>query len=35
MVLFVFPQSRATRIEVGYGLEGAVPDALANNIINA
>jgi uncharacterized protein len=34
MVLFVFPQSRAMRIEVGYGLEGAVPDALANNIIN-
>jgi uncharacterized protein len=33
MVLFVFPESRAMRIEVGYGLEGAVPDALANRII--
>jgi len=33
MVLFVFPESRQMRIEVGYGLEGAVPDALANNII--
>lgn len=35
IVLFVFPQSRQTRIEVGYGLEGAVPDALASGIINA
>lgn len=34
MVLFVFPESREMRIEVGYGLEGAVPDALANRIIN-
>lgn len=34
IVLFVFPNSRQMRIEVGYGLEGAVPDALANNIIN-
>jgi uncharacterized protein len=34
IVLFVFPNSRQLRIEVGYGLEGAVPDALANNIIN-
>ena len=34
IVLFVFPNSRELRIEVGYGLEGAVPDALANNIIN-
>ena len=33
MVLFVFPGSRQLRIEVGYGLEGAVPDALANRII--
>lgn len=34
IVLFVFPSSRQLRIEVGYGLEGAVPDALANSIIN-
>ncbi len=34
LVLFVFPNSRKLRIEVGYGLEGAVPDALANRIIN-
>ncbi|MFM8457337.1 MAG: TPM domain-containing protein, partial [Chthoniobacterales bacterium] len=33
IVLFVFPESRTTRIEVGYGLEGAVPDGLANIII--
>lgn len=33
IVLFVFPKSRAMRIEVGYGLEGAVPDGLANIII--
>ncbi len=34
LVLFVFPASREMRIEVGYGLEGAVPDGLANRIIN-
>ena len=34
MVLFVFPESRQLRVEVGYGLEGAVPDAMANRIIN-
>lgn len=33
MVLFVFPNSRQLRVEVGYGLEGAVPDALANRVI--
>jgi uncharacterized protein len=33
LLLFVFPESRTTRIEVGYGLEGAVPDGLANIII--
>jgi uncharacterized protein len=33
VVLFVFPNDRATRIEVGYGLEGAVPDAIAKRII--
>jgi uncharacterized protein len=35
VVLFVFPQSREVRIEVGYGLEGAIPDALANQIIQS
>ena len=34
LVLFVFPESRELRVEVGYGLEGAVPDVLANRIIN-
>jgi uncharacterized protein len=33
LVLFVFPDSRAARLEVGYGLEGAVPDALAGRIL--
>jgi uncharacterized protein len=32
-VLFVFIQDRKMRIEVGYGLEGALPDALAKRII--
>lgn len=31
--LFVFVQDRRMRIEVGYGLEGALPDALAKRII--
>lgn len=34
IVLFVFPEQREMRIEVGYGLEGAVPDGLANIIIH-
>ncbi len=33
-VLFVFPNDRKLRIEVGYGLEGALPDALAKRIIS-
>jgi uncharacterized protein len=33
-VLFVFVGDRRVRIEVGYGLEGALPDALASRIIN-
>jgi uncharacterized protein len=33
-VLFVFPKERKLRIEVGYGLEGALPDALARRIIS-
>ena len=32
-VLFVFVQDRRMRIEVGYGLEGALPDALCKRII--
>src|SRR3954469_9125478 len=32
-VLFLFPQDRRMRIEVGYGLEGAIPDAIAHDII--
>lgn len=31
--LFIFAQDQALRIEVGYGLEGDVPDAVANRII--
>src|SRR5436190_22744857 len=30
--LFVFVQDRAMRIEVGYGLEGKIPDAIAKRI---
>jgi uncharacterized protein len=33
-VLFVFVQDRKTYIEVGYGLEGALPDALCKRIID-
>ncbi len=32
-VFFVFVEDRAMRIEVGYGLEGALPDALAARIL--
>ena len=31
MILFVFPESHKVRLEVGYGLEGAMPDALARS----
>jgi uncharacterized protein len=34
MILFVFPESRKVRLEVGYGLEGAMPDALAIRILD-
>jgi uncharacterized protein len=34
LILFVFADDRAVRIEVGYGLEGQVPDAIASRIIN-
>jgi uncharacterized protein len=33
-VLFVFVQDRKLRIEVGYGLEGALPDALCARILD-
>ncbi|MBF0491831.1 MAG: TPM domain-containing protein [Deltaproteobacteria bacterium] len=33
VVLLVFSQDHKIRIEVGYGLEGALPDALAKRII--
>jgi uncharacterized protein len=33
LVLFVFPEDRKVRIEVGYGLEAQVPDAIASRII--
>jgi uncharacterized protein len=34
VVLFIFSDDHHLRIEVGYGLEGAVPDAVASRIIN-
>jgi len=34
LLLAVFVQDRKMRIEVGYGLEGAVPDAIAKRIID-
>jgi len=34
MILFVFPGSRKARLEVGYGLEGAMPDALARQVLD-
>jgi uncharacterized protein len=34
MILFVFPGSRKVRLEVGYGLEGAMPDALARRVLD-
>jgi uncharacterized protein len=33
LVLFVFSDDRKLRVEVGYGLEGQVPDAIASRII--
>ena len=33
LILFVFAQDKKVRIEVGYGLEGVVPDAIASRII--
>jgi uncharacterized protein len=34
LVLFIMSQDRRLRIEVGYGLEGEVTDALASRVIN-
>ena len=34
LVLFIFTDDRKIRIEVGYGLEGNVPDAVAGRVIN-
>ena len=34
VALFVFVQDRKLRVEVGYGLEGALPDALCKRIID-
>lgn len=33
VALFIFPRDRTVRIEVGYGLESAVPDALASRVV--
>jgi uncharacterized protein len=33
LVLFLFPEERRSRIEVGYGLEGVVPDAIASRVL--
>ena len=33
IVLFVFVDEKKARIEVGYGLEGAIPDAIASRVI--
>ena len=34
VVLFVFVKDRKVRLEVGYGLEGALPDVTAHRIID-
>jgi len=34
LILFLFANDRRARIEVGYGLEGKVPDAIASRILN-
>ena len=34
LALFIMSEDRRLRIEVGYGLEGQVPDALASRIVN-
>ncbi len=34
LVIFLFADDRKIRLEVGYGLEGQIPDAIASRIIN-
>ena len=34
LVVFVFPEDRAIRIEVGYGLEGEITDASSSSVIS-
>ncbi len=34
LAIFIMPQDRKMRIEVGYGLEPVVPDAIASRVIN-
>jgi uncharacterized protein len=34
LALFIMPNDRKLRIEVGYGLEAVVPDAIASRVIN-
>jgi len=34
LILLVAKEDRTVRIEVGYGLEGAIPDAVANRVID-
>ncbi|MGA9521705.1 MAG: TPM domain-containing protein, partial [Myxococcaceae bacterium] len=34
LALFLFSEDRRIRIEVGYGLEGVIPDAIASRVIN-
>jgi uncharacterized protein len=34
LALFLFSEDRKLRIEVGYGLEGVIPDAIASRVIN-
>ena len=33
LILFVFPQQRLARLEIGYGLEGLIPDVLAFRVL--
>ncbi|MEO6076673.1 MAG: TPM domain-containing protein [Dokdonella sp.] len=33
LILFIFPQRRLARLEIGYGLEGVIPDVLAYRIL--
>lgn len=35
VVLFVFPSARTARLEIGYGLEGAIPDVEAKHLLEA